>query len=97
MEVCIMKKKNWSGTGTAYPSGAPEFTPGFDWGSCYSVFSFICMFYRSLFVLLYFWSLCCFFFFELRILIVPLISSYILMVILLTDTTNNDNNKKIKL
>ena len=26
--------------GTAYPSGAPEFTPGFQWGSCYSIFSF---------------------------------------------------------
>ena len=37
-----------------YPSGAPEFTPGFQWGSCYSIFSFICMFCRSLFVLLYF-------------------------------------------
>jgi len=23
-----------SGTGTAYPSEAPEFTPGFKWGSC---------------------------------------------------------------
>jgi len=22
------------GPGTAYPSGAPEFTPGFKWGSC---------------------------------------------------------------
>ena len=28
-----------SGAGTAYPSGAPEFTPGF-----YSIFSFMCMF-----------------------------------------------------
>jgi hypothetical protein len=27
-----------SGAGTLYPSGAPEFTPGF---SCYSIFSFI--------------------------------------------------------
>jgi hypothetical protein len=40
------------------------------WGSCYSIFSFICMFCRSLFGLLYFflWSLCCLFF-DLRILI----------------------------
>jgi hypothetical protein len=38
---------------TGYPSGAPEFTPSFQWGSCYSIFSFICMFCRSLFVLLY--------------------------------------------
>ena len=49
----------------------------FYWGSCYSIFSFICMFCRSLFVLLYFffWSLCCLFFFDLRILITPLASS----------------------
>jgi hypothetical protein len=37
----------------SYPSGAHEFTPGFQWGSCYSIFSFMCMFCRSLFVLLY--------------------------------------------
>ena len=43
-----------SGAGIAYPSGAPQFTPGFQWGSCYSIFSFICMFCRSLFVLLCF-------------------------------------------
>jgi hypothetical protein len=29
-------------------------SPVFYWGSCYSIFSFICMFCRSLFVLLYF-------------------------------------------
>jgi hypothetical protein len=52
-----------SGAGTAYPSGAPEFTPGFVWGSCYSVFSFICMLRRLLFVLLSF--------FDIRILITP--------------------------
>jgi hypothetical protein len=57
----------------AYPSGAPEFTPGFKWGSCYSIFTFICMFGRSLFVLLYFffWPLCCLFF-DIRILITSL-------------------------
>ena len=32
-----------SGAGTAYPSGELEFTPGFQWGSCYSIFFF--MFY----------------------------------------------------
>ena len=66
-----------SGTGTVYPSGAPEVTPGFQWGSCYSIFSFICMFCRSQFVLLYFffWPLCCLFFFDIRILIAPLVSS----------------------
>ena len=48
-----------SGAETAYPSGAPEFTSGFQWGSCYSIFSFISMFCRQLFVLLYlfFWPL----------------------------------------
>ena len=65
-----------NGAGTAYPSGAPEFTPDFQWGSCYSIFSFICMFCRSLFVLLYFffWPLCCLFFFDIWILITPLVS-----------------------
>ena len=50
-----------------------ELTPG----SCYAIFSFICMFCRSLFVLLYFffWPLCCLFFFDIRILIAPLVSS----------------------
>ena len=28
--------------GTASRPGAPEFTPGFWWGSCYSIFSFLC-------------------------------------------------------
>ena len=46
-----------SGVGTFYPSGAPDFTPGFQWGSCYSIFSFICMFCRSLFVQLCFFLL----------------------------------------
>jgi hypothetical protein len=65
------------GAGTAYPSGVPEFTPGFQRGSCYLIFSFMCIFWRSLFVLLYFffWSLCCLFFFDLRNLITPLVSS----------------------
>jgi hypothetical protein len=43
-----------SGGGNAYPSREPEFTPGFQWSSCYSIFSFMCMFCRSLFVLLSF-------------------------------------------
>jgi hypothetical protein len=44
--------------------------------SCFSIFSFICMFCRSLFVLLYFffWPLCCLFFFDLRIMITHLVS-----------------------
>ena len=45
--------------------------------SCYSIFSYLCMFCRSLFVLLYFffWPLCCLFFFDIQILITPLVSS----------------------
>ena len=46
-------------------------------GSCYSIFSFICMFCRSLFVLLcfFFWTLCCLLFFDILIMITPLVSS----------------------
>ena len=46
-------------------------------GSCYPIFSFMCMLCRSLFVLLYsfFWSLCCLFFLDIRILITNLVSS----------------------
>ena len=33
---------------TAYPSGAPEFIPGFMLGSRYTIFSFKCMLCRSL-------------------------------------------------
>ena len=44
-----------SGAGTAYPFWSTfEFTPGFHWDSCYSIFSFMCMICRSLFVLLSF-------------------------------------------
>ena len=66
-----------SGARTAYPSGAPEFTPSFQWDSCYWIFSFICMFCKSLFVVLYvfFQPLCCLFFFDIRILNAPLVSS----------------------
>ena len=57
-------------------SGAPEFILGFKWGLFYSIFSFICMFCRLLFVLLYFLCLplCCLFL-DIRILITPLVSS----------------------
>jgi hypothetical protein len=57
-------------------SRAPEFTPGFQWGSCYSIFSFMYNVCRSLFVLLsfFFWPLCCLSF-DLWILITPLVSS----------------------
>ena len=40
-----------SGAGTAYPSWAPEFTPGFQWGSFCSIYYFCVVFCRSLFVL----------------------------------------------
>ena len=45
-------------------------------GSCYSIFSCMCICCRSLFVLLYlfFWPLCCLFLFNIRILITPLVS-----------------------
>ena len=46
-----------SGAGTAHLSGTPEFTPGFKWGSFNSIFSCMCMFFTSLFVLLYFFLL----------------------------------------
>ena len=45
------------GADTAYPCGAPEFTNCIYWGSCYSIFSFMCVFCRSLFVLLSFFLL----------------------------------------
>ena len=61
-----------SGAGTAYPSGAPEFTPGFI-GVRFtrSLVLHICFVDRCL----SFWSLCCLFFFDLWILINPLVSS----------------------
>ena len=77
-----------SGAGTAYPSGEPEFTTGFQWGSCYSIFSLICMFCWSLFVLLYFffWPLCCLFF-DIRILITPLVFSNLYILHITKSTT----------
>ena len=46
-------------------------SPGFQWGSFYSIFSFICMFCRSLFVLLHFLPLAIVLYFvsNIRILI----------------------------
>ena len=74
----INMKRATSGARTAYPSEVLEFTPGFQWVLCYSIFSFLCMFCSSLFALLsfFFWPLlCCLFFFDLQILITPLVSS----------------------
>ena len=39
----ISRRGATSVAGTAYHSG-PEFTPGFKWGLCYSIFSFMCNF-----------------------------------------------------
>jgi len=54
-----------SGAGTAYPSGTLDLISGIKWGSCYSIFCCMCMFCRSMLVLLSFfiWSLCCLFYF----------------------------------
>ena len=41
-----------SGAGTVYLSRAPKFSPGFLWGLCYTIFSFMCMLCRPFFVLL---------------------------------------------
>ena len=51
----ISKKKKFPFSDSA--SGAPEFTPGFKLGSCYWIFSFMCMFCRSLLILLSFFHL----------------------------------------
>ena len=46
----------------------------FLWGLCYLIFSFLCMFCRSL-LYFFFCPLCCLFFFDIQILITPLVSS----------------------
>ena len=66
-----------SGEGTPYPSGAHEFTHGFQRGLCCSIFSFMCNVFGSLFVLFYFFfSPLIWLFFVLRILITPFVSLY---------------------
>ena len=76
--VCsyIDAKGATKGALTAYLSGVLELTPGFLLSSCFFI-SFMCMFCRSLFVLLYsfLWPLCFLFFFNIRTLITPLVSS----------------------
>ena len=63
-----------SGARTAYPSEAPEFTPGFSGVRVARSLVFCVVFCRSLFVLLsfFFWPLCFLSFFDLRILITSL-------------------------
>ena len=34
---------NIGGTGTVYPTGTPEFAPGFQWGLCWSIIGFLCL------------------------------------------------------
>ena len=63
-----------------------------DWIVCVTrIFSFICMFCRSLFVLLLFFlcPLCCLFFFDIRILITPLVSLPIALSVLLRYTDSD--------
>ena len=68
------------------------------WGSCYSIFSFMCMICRSLFVLLgvFFRPLCYLFFFDLRILFTPLVSSKNIKYHTV-GTLPNSNKKNIRL
>ena len=58
---------------TACLSGAPAFTAGFQWGSCYSIFIFMC---NVLHIVGFFcWPLCCLSVFDLRILITCSVST----------------------
>ena len=57
---------------TAAHSVSLEFTTGFQWGSCCSIFRFLCGVLRSLFFG-FFWPLFCLSFFNLRLSIYPLI------------------------
>ena len=73
-----------SGTGTAYPSGAPEFTPGFMgiratrslvYMQCF-VDLCLSFFFQPLCCMFFFFQpLCCMFFLDLRILITHFLSS----------------------
>jgi hypothetical protein len=60
-----------SGAGTAYPSGAPEFTPVFS-GVRVTRSLVLCVYFVDCclsFCPFFFWPLCCMFFFNVRILI----------------------------
>ena len=85
-----------SGAGTPYPSVAPEFNPVFfQWGSCYSIFSFKCLFCRSLFVLVtfFFCPLCCMFFIDVRILITSL---WYLQTLLCESTVHGQTQERLQ-
>jgi len=74
---CAIRFLHYCGTGTAYPSGAPEFKSVFIVVRVTQSLVLCVMFCRSSFVLLpfFFWPLCCLFFFDIRFLITPLASS----------------------
>ena len=73
---CLMSLNSQFLCKPGYPEHLSS-SPVFSGVPCYSIFSFMCMFCRSLFVFLYFffWPFCCLFFFDIRILITPLVSS----------------------
>ena len=77
----VCKKSNTTGAtcgaGIAYPSGAPEFTPYISGVRIARSLIFCVVFYRSLFVYLWFfyWSLYCTSVLDLRLLITPFVSS----------------------
>ena len=66
-----------SEAGTAYPSGAPKSTPGFQWDSHCSIFIFLCIILQIVVCPLSFCfcSWCCMLFFNLWILITVLVSA----------------------
>ena len=61
---CYCREHQWSRNCLPFLSSRDY--PRFYGGSCYSIFSFMCMLCISLFVLLsfFFWSLCCLFFYD---------------------------------
>ena len=65
------------GDGVDWLSDVIQDTVGLFVNNNHLLFSFMCMFCTSLFVLLYFffWPFCCLFFFDIRIQITPLVSS----------------------
>ena len=63
------------GAGTAYTSGTTEFTPGFQWGSCCSLISFLCSILQINVCPFFFLPLYCLYFFDVRLFITRLVSS----------------------
>ena len=76
LELMFWKKNSLALQSTAYKLSQKMWWKKILTIDLYWIFSFICMFCRSLFVLLYFffWPLCCLFF-DIRFLIAPLVSS----------------------